>query len=408
MNRHGGPPAPEPMVTVAAVTPPPVGPRGERRAERHRRRRRNRLVAALVVLLLVALATGLTLAHSGGHKKPVVAAARPQQTLLLGIGATGGPASSAALYGVTPATRSGSDLLLPPGTLVDGPGGTVGGSYSTSPGSEFQGAVSDLLGVHVDDVWRLTPSGLAELVDRLGGVQVTVDTAIDETGLALAPGPQLLAGAQAAGFALYGADTQQAMLNRTRLVLDAVIAKLPGQAALAALLGSLGPQSTSSLSPAGLATFLESLAASNLDDNEELLPVTTLDTGAGSASSFSFDDKQAPAVVQQLFAGSLLSSDGSVGTRVEVINDSGRPDLATSARAKLSAGGLTFVRAINDTPFHQYKQSSILVFSSSPASIAFGHRVAKALGIPDAPVLVSDQTTTVADALAVLDDDYSG
>jgi hypothetical protein len=407
MSRHGGQPLPEPMVAVATVTPPPVGPRGERRAERHRRRRRNRLLVALLVLLLVALAAGLTLAHSGGHRKPVVAVARQQRTLLLGIGATGGPASSAALYGLEPATRTGADLLLPPDTLVDGPGGDVAGSFSTDASTEFQGAVSDLLGVHVDGVWRLTPTGLAQLVDRIGGVKVDVDTTIDAGGLTLSPGSQQLAGAAAAGFALYGADTEQAELNRTRLVFDAILAKLPAPATLAAVLGSLGAESTSSLSPAALAGYLTALGASNLDENEQLLPVTTLDTG-GSTPSFAFDPKQGPAVVKELFAGSLLSSDGSVGTRVEVINDSGRPDLATSARAKLSANGLTFVRAINDTPFHQYKQSSILVFGSSTATIAFGHQVARALGIPNAPVLVSSQTTTVADALAVLSDDYPG
>jgi anionic cell wall polymer biosynthesis LytR-Cps2A-Psr (LCP) family protein len=366
-----------PRQTDAAGTP--LGPRRARRQERRRRRRRVRIAALAVLVLLATIAGTLTALHGHVRQHPVAGPARTQSTLLLGIGAQGSPAQSVALFGVDPGAKTGGTLLIPPDTLVDGPGDTVGGSFPISEQAEFPGAVSDLLGVHVDATWRLSPTGLAALVQQLGGITVDVDTPISAPALNLVAGPQTLTGQQAAAYALYDADTEQAMANRTRLVFDAILAKLPPQTGLTALLGSLGPNSQTSETSAQLATFLLALGASDDADNEDVLPTTTLDAGGSAPAS-----------------------------KVVVINDSGRPDLATGARTKLTAAGLTFVRAVNDEPFHQYARSAILVFNDAPATIAFGHRVAAALGLPAAPVLVSSQTSSVADALAVLADDYGG
>lgn len=385
---------------------PPPGLRAQRRARRRRRRRNLRIGAAVVVLLLAA-GIGLGVGLHSSHPHPAAApAGRGQQTLLLGIGEPGQPAVAAAVLGAGP-SGAGAALLIPPATVVDGPGGSVGGSYGIAPAAEFAGAVSDLLGITVDATWRLAPAGLAALVDRVGGISVDVDEAISTTGLVLNAGPQQLAGAQAAAYATYqGTETQQALLNRTRLVLDGVLAKLPPQAALTPLLGSLAANSTSTWTAGRLAAFLTTLKASSVAENESILPVNPLDTG-GSTPSYALNPSAAHAAITAAFGPSLLKNHGAVGTRVQIINDSGRPNLATSARAKLSAAGLTFVRAINDSPFHQYPQSQVLVFDSSAASIAFGHRVAAALGVPGAPVSVSSQKTSVADAIAILADDYT-
>jgi hypothetical protein len=383
----------------------PRGLRSQRRVRRQRRQRTLRLVAAAVVAV-VAVVVSLAVVVRPHHPGPAaVAAARTQQTLLVGIGATGQAAQAVALFGADPHGQ-GASLLIPSGTVVDGPGATVGGSYDIAPAAEFSGAVSDLLGVTVDATWRLTPAGLSALVDQLGGVSVDVDQAINTPGLVLTPGPQQLSGAQAAAYATYlGGQTQQAELNRTRLVFDGILAKLPARASLAPLIGSLAANSTSSWNPARLSAFLTALKTSNVSDNESILPVSPLDAG-GEEQTYGIDSAAAKASISASFGASLLRDHGAVGTRVQIVNDSGRPGLATSARSKLSAHQLSFVRAVNDKPFHQYTRSAVLVFDSSAPSIAFGHRVAAALGLPNAPVLVSNQKTGVADALAVLAEDY--
>lgn len=398
-------PVTPPRARTPAAAPAAPGARKLRRLRRQRRRRRIRIGLAALVAVAVAVTAVITTGHGHQRRGPAVTTGRTQHTLLLGIGPSGGAAQSAALFAVDPTRHSGGTLLIPPDTLVDGPGGTVGGSYAITPAAEFAGSVSDLLGVHIDDTWRLTPAGLAQLVSELGGVTVDVDTTIATPALNVVAGSQQLSGAQAAAYALYGADTEQARANRTRLVFDAILSRLPAQSQVAALLGALGPASTSTGGTDALAASLTQLAASDDASNEEVLPTNTLDTGS-TTPSFALDTTSALPIVTGLFGGSLLASTGAAGTRVEVVNDSGRPDLATGARSQLSAAGLTFVRAVNDQPFHQYKRSSVLVFTASAASIAFGHRVAAALGIPTAPVLVSSQTTSVADALAVLATDY--
>jgi hypothetical protein len=395
------------LPTSATEDGVPRGLRSARRVQRQRRERTLRLGIAAVITV-VAIVVGLLVGLRPSHSHPAaVAAARTQQTLLVGIGAAGQAAQAVMLFGSDPHGQ-GASMLIPSGTVVDGPGATVGGSYDIAPAAEFSGAVSDLLGVTVDATWRLTPAGLAALVDQVGGVSVDVDQAINTTGLVLSPGQQQLAGPQAAAYATYlGGQTQQAELNRTRLVFDGILAKLPAQANLTPLIGSLAANSTSSWNPARLSAFLTALKTSNVTDNESILPVNPLDAG-GDAQTYGIDASTAATSISAAFGPSLLRDHGAVGTRVQVVNDSGRPGLATSARAKLSAHQLSFVRAVNDKPFHQYTRSAVLVFDSSASTIAFGHRVAAALGLPNAPVLVSSQKTGVADALAVLADDYVG
>ncbi len=421
MSEHLPPGLDRPGRTTLAPPPPTAldltaglpGLRAQARTARLHRRRRHRLWWLLLVLALLAASVAVVLAGTGrSTRHPAVAVpASTQQTLLLGIGASGAGAQSVALLGLTPA-GAGATLLIPPDTLVDGPGRTVGGSYAIAAAGEFPGSLSDLLGVRVDGTWRLSPTALAALVDGLGGVTVDVDEAIVTAGLSLAPGTQTLTGGQAAAYALYlGGETEQARANRTRLVLDGVLAKVGAggrtSAQLGALLGGLGVGSTTAWTPTRLAAYLGSLAVSDVAQHEEALPVTALDAGS-STPTFALDGSAEPALVAGLFGPSLRHEAGAAGTRVEVVNDSGRPGLATSTRARLSAAGLTFVRATNDNPFHQYARSSILVFDASPGSIAFGRKVAAALGLPHAPVLVSSQTSSVVDALAVLATDYRG
>jgi anionic cell wall polymer biosynthesis LytR-Cps2A-Psr (LCP) family protein len=398
-----------PHILPTGLDGAPISLRRQRREERRRRDRRNRYVGIAVVLVLALVAGAITYAAGSRHHHAAAAPGRGQQTLLLGIGDPDSGASSVALLGVDRAGNA-SVLLVPQSTIVDGPGGTVGGSYPIAPSGEFAGAVSDLLGVQIDATWRLSPAGLSALVTQIGGITLTVDEAVSSGSLQLNTGPQTLNGPQAAAFATYlGSDTETERANRLSLVLGGILTKLPAQGALTPLIGSLAQNSSSTWTPTQLAQFLTGLKADTAAGNEsqQVLPVTALDTGADEPT-YTIDPKAGPPAVASLFGESLLPDHGAPGTRVEIINDSGRPGLTTEVRAQLSAHGLTFVRAINDSPFHQYKQTSVLVFDSTSASIALGHRVAAALGLPNAPVLVSNQSTSVADAIAVLADDYGG
>jgi len=149
------PGAPQPTHVLPAAhsgTGAPIGPRRQRTLERRRRRRRNRLLALVAVVVVAIVAGAVSWAGGRHHRAAPVAVSRTQQTLLLGIGDTGAPAEAVALLGVD-GTGQASTLLVPQSTIVDGPGGTVGGSYPISPADEFAGAVSDC------SACRSTPPG---------------------------------------------------------------------------------------------------------------------------------------------------------------------------------------------------------------------------------------------------------
>jgi hypothetical protein len=403
---------------VLAERPAHVSRQVRRRASRQRvARRRWGLIAAIVIALVAAAVLVSVLGSSGGRRAaraPAVATA--QRTVLVGYGAPGKPAISAAVLGAVPADGQASAgpagaLLLLPASLADpGQGGTVGGAFAVADPQEFPASVAELLGVRIDETWRLTPDGLASLVDRLGGIGVEVDAPDPAAGLAA--GSRRLNGAQAASYASFAAqgDSDLQRADRLRRVLNGVLAALPTDPSrLANSIGSLGAGSevsavgpTASSDPAAaraaLAASLVAAAHSDVASHEQLVPTTPEATG------YTLDKTAANGVTGQLFGGAQQTV--AVGTRVEVVNDAGTPDLAASAGTRLRAARLVLVKAVNDQPFGQHPRSEVLVFDSAPASLDFGHRVAVALGIPAAPVVVSNQVSVVTDAIAVLGKDY--
>jgi hypothetical protein len=92
--------------------------------------------------------------------------------------------------------------------------------------------------------------------------------------------------------------------------------------------------------------------------------------------------------------------------RIEVVLDAPNVAVTQAAQTRLTDASLTLVKALPDVPFGQFPSSRVLVFDSSARSQALAHKAATALGIPNAPVLVTDQSTVVTDAIVVLSKDY--
>ena len=396
----------------------PVGRRGRRQAARQRVSRRRWGVggAALIVVIAVAVTIAVLAPPHAGRAPQRAALATAQRTVLLGYGPPGQPAQSAAVLGAVPALGddaaagpSGA-LLLIPGSLIDpGRGGTVGGAFAVPDPQEFPASVGSLLGIRIDETWRLTPSGLTALVDRVGGIGVEVDVPVPDVGLAV--GSQRVNGHQAAAYVSYAAQGDSDLLraDRLRRVFNGLLAAFSAQpGGLANSLGSLGAASDVSSGAAGfspaaaradLAAIVVAAARSDVAGHEQIVP-----TIPGTPSGYALDQGAAAMLIGQLFAGARQSV--AAGTRVEVVNDAGTPDLAASAGTRLRAARLVLIKAVNDQPFGQHPRSEVLVFDAAPTSLAFGHRVAEALGIPAAPVVVSNQVSVVTDAVAVLGGDY--
>ncbi|MFZ5849812.1 MAG: LytR C-terminal domain-containing protein [Actinomycetota bacterium] len=397
--------------------------RREQRRQQRRRRWRRALLASLAGGLAVALAAGLLLAGrallTGPRGTPTPQPSptgRAQTTVLLSLAGTDGSAVASALLGSSPQARQGSVLLVPARLLTDVAGvGTVpfGTALALAPdGSRSRAALTDLLGVSVDAGWVLDTSGLAALVDEVGGVQVDVD--VDVRGPApgggsqvvVPRGPQRLDGAAAAQYAAYRptGEPEPVGLARFAQVLRAVFTALPrDRRQAAAVVDALGGGSRSTLSADRLGALLAALAVA--DTRYQTLPTVPVDAGGG-APAYGLDRAQSGTVVDGLFAGSLLPTRPGGPVRVLVQNGALTPGLGEQARARLVAAGFQVTVAGNAPPELQGTPSAVVVRDTTPQARVLGTEVARALGLPDSALRVAGQAQTVADVVVVLGTDF--
>lgn len=392
--------------------------RSGRRAQqrRDRRRRQVRLIgAALGVLVLLAAGFAVYLAVDAPappRQPQAEQQVRTQRTLLLQVQQGSGEAQSTALLAHDEATGTGAVVLVPPQVLVDvaGTGSLpLGRALAEASGQASRDALSDLMGVTVDDGWVLDRPALGKLVDALGGVDVDVDVQVSAgQRVLLSPGPQKLGGTPAVVYSSHLApgEQEQARLARLTQVLDGLLSALPPTAPeLTTVLRTLGPRSVSTLELAGLSSLLVGLAA---DDEKaqlqyDVLPVIDQQAG-GDVTSFRADPAATAALVDRLLAPSVPSGAREGGNRVLILNGVGTPGLGEAVRAKLVPAGFVFAGADN-APQFGYARTQVLVPERTAQGQALGERVAKALGLPDAQIGAQEIGTT-ADVVVIVGADF--
>lgn len=429
-----------PVVPVTRVEPAPVatvvpgattggGSRTARAvaraAERERRaetRRRLGLVGAVVLVLGALVAAGVVLLSGGGDEAPTRTAS-PQQarqdTLLLQVTGPDGAAAASALVGVTPAESTGSVVLVPSGLLVDvaGSGSLPFGETVTLPEESAPAqALTDLVGVRIDESWVLSSGGLARLVDSVGGVRVAVDVDVlapDGAGgqtVVVQAGSQELAGDAAAAYATYLAEgeTELARLARFDDVLSAVLEGLPGDAGeLRTRLEALGADSRSTLAPEDLGQRLADLQAVVAEDAlvTDVLPVTEYDAGGGTPT-YGVEPGQLEETMQARFPGARQTAlDGQV-VEVLVSNGVGTPGLVEQARTRLVDAGFRFRNGGNAQSFTD-EPSSVILPDGTAESVAAGRRVAEVLGLPATSLETTDRGQNLVDVIVILGTDFA-
>ncbi len=392
--------------------------RAQRRAQakEDQQRRGLRLVAVIVAVVLLIGAAVFVITRGGGGKTPIGSPGRSQRTLALTVGPMHALSLASALLGTNPSDNSGAILLLPSRWLLDaaGAGPVFFGETPTLGKNVPAESLTNSLGITVDGSWSLTPSGLASLVNDVGGVDVDVDTHVivrkpnGSRDILLSPGQQHLNGAAAAVYALYLSpkEPEAARLARFDQVLEAMLAGLPTSAAeVAPLVGHLGATSQATVSDASLASFLASLAAATQAQNtlSQTLPTHAIDTG-GPTPAYLIDSTGAAAMINGSFADSK-PSDTTRPVRVLVQNGVGTPGLGESAYQKLHRAGFSFLPGGNANHFG-YRKTVVLIPDGSSHWIQEGQQVAKTLGVPNSAVMINDQGLTVADIVVILGQDY--
>lgn len=417
------PPPAGPAVAMSAPTATVIAHR-DRAAERDQRRaaarRRNLAVLAVagVVVLVAALASFLFARGSDEPLQQVSTGPAKQQTLLVQVTGDDGVSAANALVGVTPKESSAAVVLVPSRLLVDvaGTGSLPFGETATLPEPSAPAqALTDLLGVRVDDSWVLTEGALAGLVETVGGVDVAVDVDVVETDadgkktIVVPSGSQHLDGLEAAAYATYLAEDEpeQARLARFDDVFSAVVAGLPKDpAGIADAVEGLGDGSRATLDNAGLAARLSVIRAASDAGTlmSDVLPVTEIDTG-DTVASYGVDSGEVAAMMRSLLPGALQKDAGGEVLRVLVENGVGTPGLVERARAKLVADGFRFVNGGNAAEFG-LDASAVIIPDGTEKSMRRGQRVAASLGLPESAVSTSERGQTVADVIVILGQDF--
>ena len=382
---------------------------------RRRRRQRVRLGVSLVLLLAVVAAAFAVYLAVDAPVRPRAAAAdvRTQSTLLLQVQAEDRTAMASALLAADPDDRTGAVLLVPQQVLVNVPGGgslPFGRALGSAPPHSSRDALSDLMGVTVDDGWVLTSARLVQLIDLVGGIPVEVDVpVVAGSTVLLDVGAQRVDGARALQLVQYLApeEQEQARMARLQEVLDGVLSSLPAERAeLTALLEALGPESESTLTPPQLAARLLAVRAADGEGQIQYdnLPVLPIDTGGG-VTAFRVDAPKLTAVVDRLLAESVPAGVREGGNRVLVLNGVGTPGLGQAVRAKLTPAGLVFVGSRN-APDFGHATTKVLVPQATVEAQALGVRVAEAIGVPPTSVVAQD-FGTVADVVVLVGADFT-
>jgi hypothetical protein len=433
-----GPTAPAP-VAPAPVAPAPVAPeqkgpastpgraegrarrRAEQRAKAHQHRRdvlrRAALIAVPVLVVVAVIALVATLVRGGSGAAPTSdAAGRSQQTLLVQLVGGSGLAVNTALLGRPVGNADGSPmgLLLPSTLLTQAPGAgsvTMGETARLGDPATAGDAVADQFGVLVDGVWQVELDGLAQLVDGVGGIEVTVDREVlaDSTVL-LVPGPQRLDGLAAARYASYLADGEAEPSRSARFadVMTAWLAAAPTDVtSLTPLVAAPGAAAVSTIDATALADFLTALAVAARGDGLALssAPVKPIDTGIDTVT-YRLDREATADAVATRFAGSLPPSSSAGGGDVLVQNGVGTPGLGQAARERLVSAGFTFVAGGNASSFGR-AATVVVIPDADPASRQQGRAVAAALGLPADAVRVAERGQSVADVVVILGRDFA-
>lgn len=409
---------------AAAAPGPTVVVRRDRHAERaarvRARRRRVLVVAAGVVGVVLVVLVGWLLLRPSDTEPPTATTVGDKQLItLVQVTGTDGTAAASAIVGTTKGAASAVALLVPSRLNVDvaGSGAMAFGETTTIGDPEASSAaLTDLLGLRVDDTWTLTKPALVALVDAVGGVQAAVDVDVVDTApngaqtVVVKAGNQLLKGSAAVAYATYLADTEpeEARLARFDDVLTAMLSKLPAdETGIGAFLATAGAGSSSNLDQGALAARLAVMreAAKKGEFVSDVLPVNEIDTG-GPVPSYGLNVGDADAALRDKFPGALQKDASGGVVRVLVENGVGTPGLAEQARSKLVDAGFQFKNGGNASPFTN-QPSSIQVSDGTDASLEKGRRVAAALGLPADSVVPNDRGQTIADVIVILGPDFA-
>ncbi len=352
--------------------------------------RRAGFVAGLLLAILLFVLLAGPIAHL--RRRPAEAVAPPPPTTVV----WGVRLSDQTLVTLisTPAGKPPMVVAVPTETLVDIPGAapTIGEAAAT-PGL-LVAAAQATLDARVPHYLFVTKADLSALVDRLGGIEVSVDQPFQSGGQQLGPGPVKLLGADVLAYLEDGQAMDQAdaegVLGAQDTGGDEATSRwedvLTGLVAASRNAGLW----TFPLAQSDDVTLAGKLLAGAHGSLVDELPTTVTDNGLEP------DPKGVAILVQQF----VLPRTALV--RVVVLNGNGEPSLGAQLSDLLSQAGFRVVASQNAGSFRR-KETEIVAGTSG--FLAAADQVRSLLGA--GKVYVGEQPTGIADITVVVGKDFT-
>ncbi len=396
-----------------------VESRAESRADRMRRFR-VRLIGIAAAVAVVALGVGGYVLFSGGSAG---SGAPTKSVILLQISDSTGNAIADALLvtdrSATSGTGSaktvtgrGAAVLIPSQMEINTTGFGLqpfGGKMSQSIPAAGKDTIADTFGVSIDGVWRMDKVTFASLIDEIGGIKLTANTAVPAvtatpTAAAIPTGPGKLTGGQAIAYGTYTANGEApgAQSERFGQVVAGLLNALPAEpVAITSYLNHLGIVDDPSLPESKLSPILAALSAEQQAGafTAKVLPVRT-------DGSNGMDAQAAGPIVSSVLGGALSAGAPGQVSRVLVEDATGSSGIRSqtvrgAAQARLANSGYTF---IDGATVAQRSTSVVEVASDGHKDAAV--QIAKTLGLQEGSVKVVPGMGTFADVTVVLGADW--
>ncbi|MFE4058688.1 LCP family protein [Streptomyces sp. NPDC059096] len=385
--------------------------RSERREEA-KRRGRSRVVALVVVLALTVTGGVGYLWYAGklpgmsGSDAPQTTASGTQKrdVIVVHLRSTKQKDTSTALLVNNSTTGQGTTVLLPNVLSIAGDEGastTLGKSVDEDGSDGTREGIGTLLGTKIAGTWRLDTPYLENLVELVGGIEVTTDVEIPaakegDDPLVRKGEKETLNGRAAVGYATYRApgEEEAKQLTRFGLVLQGVLRKISDDPKTATVtVETLAQILDPSLTEKDLGAALAKLAehAKVGDYKTTVLPAEANGT---------LSEESTETVVKDILGGSVTAPEQGDALRVGVKNASGNQDAAESARIALVNGGYSFV----DAGTADAVASSRVTYGDASKKEQ-AEETAKTLGLPVSAV-EKGKAAANADVSVVLGQDY--
>lgn len=397
---------------------------GQRTKRRRRSRRRSRVLVVMLCMALIAgsVWAGATRLGRDTASKGVVAASGGMQTAwVVMIRNDDDLTRRTDMLAVFAVGRGGRDpitMLMPATALTEipGHGPDLAGRGFTFGSMPLQNLVVDnILGITVDNAIAMTDVVLGKLVDQVDGLEIDVPSPLlRETNGSITTefdaGTQRMDGAAVRRYVRFQAadETELSRLARAQQMWDALFDKWSalGTGVLAQRLRAVGREYRTGLEtglqPLDIAELFAAFTAAGSEGRVyTTLPVTPVSAG-GKEPALRIDEDAVSAIVRQYFGGSVPSNPYR-GTRLEVQNGNGVPQIGEKVGLKLIPAGFRFVLNRNARSFDE-QTTRIIVYDRTEKAMGAARKIRELLGVGEIQVGIRSQS--LVDATVIVGHDF--